>query len=76
MSQLLYAVIFCAFFLFVLALPRRVRPLPPPPPFPPDADDEGGELHDPGLPDLDLPPGISLPINDWEPEYNRRRETV
>jgi hypothetical protein len=45
----------------------------PPPPPPSDGDDGGGEPHEPGLPDLDLPPGISRPINDWEPDYNRRR---
>jgi hypothetical protein len=71
MYQLLYAVAFCAFFVFMLVMPRRHAT--PPPPYPPDGDDEGGEPHDPGLPDLDLPPGISRPINDWEPEYNRRR---
>ena len=38
----------------------------------PDNDDEGGEPLDDGLPDLDLPPGITRPINDWEPDYNRR----
>ena len=52
-------------------MPRRRRAVPPPPPH--DGDDDGGEPHDPGLPDLDLPPGISRPINDWEPDYNRRR---
>jgi hypothetical protein len=70
MYQLLYAVAFCAFFVFLLVLPRR-RHAPPPPPA--GGDDEGGEPHDTGLPDLDLPPGISPPINDWEPDYNRRR---
>jgi hypothetical protein len=70
MYQLLYAVAFCAFFVFLLVLPRR-RHAPPPPPS--GGDDEGGEPHDTGLPDLDLPPGISPPINDWEPDYNRRR---
>ena len=74
MYQLLYAVGLCAFLLMVLVVPRRRRPLPPPPPH--DGDDDGGELRDDGLPDLDLPPGISLPINDWEPEYNRRRMNV
>ncbi|AMJ66980.1 MULTISPECIES: hypothetical protein [Hymenobacter] len=70
MYQLLYAVVLCAVLLFVLVVPRR-RVGPPPPP--PDGDDDGGEPHDPGLPDLDLPPGISRPINDWEPDYNRPR---
>ena len=68
MFSLIYAAAFCAFFLFVLVLPRRRRVLPPPPP--PDGDDSG-EPRDPGVPDLDLPPGISRPINDWEPDYNR-----
>ena len=71
MYQLLYAVAFCAVFVFWLVVPRR-RAVPPPP-YPPGGDDDGGEPHDSGLPNLDLPPGISLPINDWEPEYNRRR---
>jgi hypothetical protein len=70
MYQLLYAVAFCAFFLFMLVLPRR-RGVPPTPP--PGGDDEGGEPQDADLPDLDLPPGITLPVNDWEPDYNRRR---
>ena len=76
MYQLLYAVVLCALFVFFLVVPRRRRVQPPLPPFPPDADDEGGDLRDDGLPDLDLPPGISLPINDWEPEYNRRKVEV
>ena len=50
---------------------RHRWPTPPPPPS--GGDDGGGEPSDPGLPDLDLPPGISRPISDWEPEYNRRR---
>lgn len=75
MFSLIYAVAFCAFFLFVLVLPRRRRGVVPPPP-PHDGDDDGGEPHDPGLPDLDLPPGISRPTSDWEPDYNRRRIEV
>ena len=75
MFSLVYAAALCAFFLFVLLLPKRRRRLLPPPP-PSDGDDDGGEPHDPGLPDLDLPPGISRPINDWEPDYNRRRVEV
>ncbi|OGX81791.1 hypothetical protein BEN48_06080 [Hymenobacter glacialis] len=75
MFSLVYAVVFCAFFIFMLVLPRRRRrALPPPPPH--DGDDDGGEPHDPGLPDLDLPPGISRPINDWEPDYNKPRVGV
>ena len=71
MFSLVYALAFCAFFVFMLVLPRRRRRALPPPP-PPTNDDDGGEFLDPGLPDLDLPPGISRPINDWEPDYNRR----
>jgi len=71
MHQLLCAVFLLAVFTFFLVVPKR-RATPPPPPSS-DGDDGGGEPYDPGLPDLDLPPGISRPINDWEPEYNRRR---
>jgi hypothetical protein len=70
MHQLLCAVFLLAVFIFFLVVPRR-RAVPPPPPS--DGGDGGGEPSDPGLPDLDLPPGISRPISDWEPEYNRRR---
>ncbi len=42
------------------------------PPFT-DSDDEGGEPLGDDLPDLDLPPGISLPINDYEPDYDIRK---
>ncbi|WP_345222091.1 hypothetical protein [Hymenobacter koreensis] len=52
-----------------MVIPRRLHSRPPSA----DNDDDGGEPLDDGLPDLDLPPGISRPINDWEPEYNRRR---
>ncbi|RAU83797.1 hypothetical protein [Pontibacter arcticus] len=38
-------------------------------------DDDGGEPLGDDLPDLDLPPGISLPINDFEPEYAPLRLT-
>ena len=74
MLSLIYAIAFCAFFLFMTVLPRRRGAVPPPPPT--DGDDDGGEPRDPGLPDLDLPPGISRPINDWEPEYNKHRIDV
>ncbi|MGI4869585.1 MAG: hypothetical protein ACRYFX_00225 [Janthinobacterium lividum] len=70
MHQLLFALVMLAVFAMFSALPKRRR-VPPPPP--PDGDDGGGEPLEPGLPDLDLPPGISRPINDWEPDYNRRR---
>ena len=34
-------------------------------------DDDGGEPLQDDVPDLDLPPGITLPINDFEPDYNK-----
>ena len=64
-----------AVFTLFMVVPKRRRTLPPPPPSSGD-DDGGGEPHEPGLPDLDLPPGISRPINDWEPDYNRPRRPV
>jgi hypothetical protein len=74
MHQLLFALLMLATFTLFMVVPKR-RTLPPPPPSSGD-DDGGGEPHDPGLPDLDLPPGISRPINDWEPDYNRPRRPV
>jgi len=41
---------------------------------PPQNGDDGGEPNYDGLPDLDLPPGISRPLNDWEPDYSLRRD--
>lgn len=67
---MLFALLMLAVFTLFMVVPKR-RLLPPPPPS--SGDDEGGEPQGPGLPDLDLPPGISRPINDWEPDYNRRR---
>jgi len=75
MQQLLYALFVLALFTFFLVMPKR-RAMPPPPPPPGSGDDGGGEPHDPGLPDLDLPPGISRPTSDWEPDYNRPRRPV
>ncbi|MDX5395566.1 MAG: hypothetical protein LPK21_05155 [Hymenobacteraceae bacterium] len=40
-----------------------------------DNDDDGGEPLGDDLPDLDLPPGITLPINDFEPDYNIKKPT-
>ena len=41
------------------------------------ADDNDGGLTLPlETPELDLPPGISLPINDFEPEYQWHGEPV
>ena len=74
MHQLLFALVMLAVFTLFMVIPRRRRVPPPPPPS--DGDDGGGEPQEPGLPDLDLPPGISRPINDWEPDYSRRRRPV
>ena len=41
---------------------------------PPQNDDEGGEPNHDGLPDLDLPPGISRPLSDWEPDYSFKKD--
>jgi len=41
-----------------------------------DEDEEGGISAYYDEPDIPLPPGIGRPINDWEPEYNRRKEYV
>jgi len=38
-----------------------------------DSDDDGGEPLGDDLPDLDLPPGISLPLNDFEPVYDLKK---
>jgi hypothetical protein len=67
-SGLLYLFVALVFVGLLLAFPRRHQRIPPTP----DSDDDGGEPLDDGLPDFDLPPGISRPINDWEPDYNRR----
>ncbi|AII52690.1 MULTISPECIES: hypothetical protein [Hymenobacter] len=71
MTPLVYLLLFLALAIYFVVIPRRRFPSPPHP----DNDDEGGEPLDDGLPDLDLPPGITRPINDWEPDYNRRPQT-
>ncbi|UYZ63009.1 hypothetical protein [Hymenobacter weizhouensis] len=72
MTSLVYLLVVLALVTLLLVLPRRRFRHPPAP----DNDDDGGEPLDDGLPDLDLPPGISRPINDWEPDYNRPRVEV
>ncbi|MBT9391888.1 hypothetical protein KLP40_01825 [Hymenobacter sp. NST-14] len=67
-TSLLYLFVAFLFAGLLWVLPRHRSRQPPAP----DNDDEGGEPLDDGLPDFDLPPGISRPINDWEPDYNRR----
>ncbi|SNR43651.1 MULTISPECIES: hypothetical protein [Hymenobacter] len=69
MNIVAYLLVVLAILAYFLLTPRRRFPHPPSP----DNDDEGGEPIDDGLPDLDLPPGISRPINDWEPDYSYPR---
>lgn len=64
MISLVYTLVVAVLAYFILAPRQRSQ-------HPPDGDDDGGEPLDDGLPDLDLPPGISRPINDWEPDYGR-----
>ncbi|MEJ7661530.1 MAG: hypothetical protein WKG07_19050 [Hymenobacter sp.] len=75
MHQLLFALVMLAAFTLFMVVPTPPRTLPPPPPAV-GRRRGGGEPHEPGLPDLDLPPGISRPISDWEPDYNRPRRPV
>ncbi|KAA9338563.1 hypothetical protein F0P96_06955 [Hymenobacter busanensis] len=69
MISLVYTLVVLTILAYFMVMPRRKYSRPPSA----DNDDDGGEPLDDGLPDLDLPPGISRPINDWEPDYNRRR---
>ncbi|QIX60982.1 hypothetical protein FY528_10280 [Hymenobacter lutimineralis] len=68
MISTIYTLLVLAILAYFVVMPRRRYHRPPST----DGDDEGGEPLGDGLPDLDLPPGITRPINDWEPEYNRR----
>lgn len=64
--MILYSLAMFTFLICLVLAPRKKITVPPTD----DQDDEGGEPFNNGLPDLDLPPGICLPINDWEPDYN------
>ncbi len=66
---IIYSLAMFAIIAFLALAPRKKITVPPSD----DSDDDGGEPLNDGLPDLDLPPGICLPINDWEPDYNRSR---
>ncbi|GAB3836345.1 hypothetical protein [Hymenobacter jeollabukensis] len=68
MISLIYSLVVLTILAYFMVMPRPTPYRPPAT----DNDDDGGEPLDDGLPDLDLPPGISRPINDWEPDYNRR----
>lgn len=41
-----------------------------------DSEDGGFNIPINELPDIPLPPGISRPISDWEPEYNNKKTYV
>ncbi|MCC3157601.1 hypothetical protein LJ737_10150 [Hymenobacter sp. 15J16-1T3B] len=68
MISLIYSLVVLTILAYFMVMPRPTPSRPPTS----DNDDDGGEPLDDGLPDLDLPPGISRPINDWEPDYGRR----
>jgi hypothetical protein len=66
---LFYTCVLVTLLACYMVVPKKTYRKPPSE----DSDDEGGDPMDTDLPDLDLPPGISLPINDFEPEYNKPR---
>lgn len=68
MISLFYSLVVLAMLAYFAVIPRKRFQRPSSG----DNDDDGGEPLQDDLPDLDLPPGISLPINDFEPDYNRR----
>ena len=68
MISLFYSIVVLAMLAYFAVIPRKRFQRPSSG----DNDDDGGEPLQDDLPDLDLPPGISLPINDFEPDYNRR----
>jgi hypothetical protein len=70
MLSLLYSALVVALLGYFLVLPGQ-RSLPPTT----DNSDDGGEPLGDDLPDLDLPPGITRPISDFEPDYHRPRQT-
>lgn len=72
MISLLYTFALLSILAFYAFSPHKKYGTPPST----DSDDDGGEPIGDDLPDLDLPPGISLPINDFEPEYNLKRIKV
>lgn len=71
MLSLFYSAFVFLVLAYFLVIPKR-RPSPPPAP---DSRDDGGEPLDDDLPDLDLPPGISRPISDFEPDYHQSRRS-
>jgi hypothetical protein len=72
MISLFYSFVVLAMLAYFAVLPRKRFNRPPSG----DSDDDGGEPLEDDLPDLDLPPGISLPVNDFEPDYNKPKPKV
>ena len=73
MISLFYTFAVLTIVAYFMIMPKRRYS---PPPSSEGNDDEGGEPVGYDLPDLDLPPGISLPINDFEPDYNRKPSRI
>ncbi|MFD2516219.1 hypothetical protein ACFSRY_20275 [Pontibacter locisalis] len=72
MISILYTMALLTILAYYAFAPRKKFNRPPST----DSDDDGGEPLGDDLPDLDLPPGISLPINDFEPKYDFRNIKV
>ncbi|WP_439881410.1 hypothetical protein ACSX1A_20050 [Pontibacter sp. MBLB2868] len=72
MISILYTMALLTILAYYAFAPRKNFNRPPST----DSDDDGGEPLGDDLPDLDLPPGISLPINDFEPKYDFRNIKV
>lgn len=72
MISILYTMALLTILAYYAFAPRKRFNHPPST----DSDDDGGEPLGDDLPDLDLPPGISLPINDFEPRYDIRNIKV
>ena len=65
--SLLYTFAVLTILAYFIVMPRRKYNRPSSE----GSDDDGGEPIGLDLPDLDLPPGISLPVSDFEPDYNK-----
>jgi hypothetical protein len=72
MISLIYTFAVLMIVAYFMVMPKRRYKNPPSE----GNDDDGGEPVDHDLPDLDLPPGISLPINDFEPDYNKKPSRI
>ena len=68
MLSILYSVVLLLILAYFVLLPSY-RSQPPRS----TSSEDGGEPVPDDVPDLDLPPGISLPTSDWEPDYSQPR---